>query len=727
MRSNIIKTAFVFLLFISLTVSASDQYTDNPKVFSVMGIPAGFGDHFMAFDVNRDGKLDYLYRTVDKVYAYSHDGDFLWERLIELPGQEKNAVKHSVNGATLAAGDIYLNGLAEVLVMNDDNQVVILEGITGESIDTLTILVNSNQEATYLQIVNLRGQGDVDLIVQTTDEKGEGAPPGEKQYFYINRSIIAYRLDTKAELWRVNQDRAGSSGETLYEGYWGQAHGSFFAADADGDGLDEVIGATMIDHDGTLVDLAYPRGWVGTDQNTFTDHLDCIAVGNFFPDAVGLAWCLTQEDHWGTSDEWHTALVNKDGVIWREETALFSLSDKEPQNAAVGRFSSSSEPVYVWNRSRFENVDNSGNGQQPWVFDNTGVQAATYFQKDFLPEGFSEDTRNGVEVIWTIDWDGSGKEHIAAKARRSRWHAGVFDAITANPEWTSLSLLSDTMYVVTLYAADVSGDSREELIVFDKTDTTIKIFHNSAPFTDTNPDKWDDPLYRRLKQNWDYYSPGSYTAGDPVQLSVRVFLEGPYNSGASAMNTSLLSGGHLPAASPYPQAPKILVSADDIPADAVDWVMIELRAALDRHAVYRHSAFLRSDGQIMDENGNAYVNVFADKNNSYYIVIRHRNHLAVVSERPVNFSTGTASWDFTDNLAQYYGNDAALLMEGVYGMWAGDGNQSGIVTIADINVSLNNRDHVGYHLGDHNLSGIVTISDANIAFKNRDAATNVQQ
>jgi len=89
-------------------------------------------------------------------------------------------------------------------------------------------------------------------------------------------------------------------------------------------------------------------------------------------------------------------------------------------------------------------------------------------------------------------------------------------------------------------------------------------------------------------------------------------------------------------------------------------------------------------------------------------------------------SSGSGSWDFTGALAKFYGSDAAALGDGSYGMYAGDGNGSGIVTISDANLAISNRDGVGYKAADYNISGIVTISDMNKAMSNRDAYTRVQ-
>ena len=57
-----------------------------------------------------------------------------------------------------------------------------------------------------------------------------------------------------------------------------------------------------------------------------------------------------------------------------------------------------------------------------------------------------------------------------------------------------------------LYVADVMGDWREELIVL--SGSRLSIYANDA--VNPHPERmplWNDPHYRQLKRNWNYYSP----------------------------------------------------------------------------------------------------------------------------------------------------------------------------------------------------------------------------
>jgi hypothetical protein len=97
-----------------------------------------------------------------------------------------------------------------------------------------------------------------------------------------------------------------------------------------------------------------------------------------------------------------------------------------------------------------------------------------------------------------------------------------------------------------------------------------------------------------------------------------------------------------------------------------------------------------------------------------------------MSALPVSLSQSSGVYDFTTAQTKAYGTSPMILMaSGVYAMWAGDGNASGIVTAADANSVFGALNVVGYQLNDINLSGIVTAADVNMIFRNLNKATHV--
>ncbi len=286
------------------------EYPSNPYTFPIEDEIWGYFSSFFTADLNGDGLLDFTYRSKTKVYAYDHWGVFMWSADCSYPGVliNNHAVKHAV-------GDVDGDGTVEIIALHYEpgvNQVVVLDGATGEEETRFSVSTsNTDQIVGHVQIVNLRGEGDRDIIVQTMDTSIEGAHPA----YYYNRALIAYRMDNKSQLWRVEQDRNTVNG--YYEGYWGPAHGPFIAADVDNDGRDEVVGAGYVDHTGIVSTLSYPSEWVGENgYDKYVDHIDAVTVGDFRPDLPGLEWIVVEEDNTSNGSVWpffydyHTAMLS---------------------------------------------------------------------------------------------------------------------------------------------------------------------------------------------------------------------------------------------------------------------------------------------------------------------------------------------------------------------------------------------------------------------------------
>ncbi len=102
--------------------------------------------------------------------------------------------------------------------------------------------------------------------------------------------------------------------------------------------------------------------------------------------------------------------------------------------------------------------------------------------------------------------------------------------------------------------------------------------------------------------------------------------------------------------------------------------------------------------------------------NNLYIVIRHRNHLDVMSSAPLSLSGSTYSYDFTNDVTKAYGGSAGYkqLAENVYGMVAGDIDADGAVFASDFNIwAINFGLTTVYLPADVDLDGQVFASDFN--------------
>jgi hypothetical protein len=212
-----------------------------------------------------------------------------------------------------------------------------------------------------------------------------------------------------------------------------------------------------------------------------------------------------------------------------------------------------------------------------------------------------------------------------------------------------------------------------------------------------------------------------------VTLPLKVFLEGPFASGS--MSAILAGSGVLPLAHPYAGSPWNhggTESVTSIPADVVDWVLVELRTgpAADTKCASR-AAFVKTDGSVVDVDGTSPVRFNGITSGSYYVVVRHRNHIPVMSAAAVALSPSSAIYDFTTDPSRYYGGDARQLASGAYGMYAGDADGSGDVSALDRTAAWNSRNQTGYVNADVDLSGDVSALDRTITWNNRNVSTKV--
>lgn len=203
----------------------------------------------------------------------------------------------------------------------------------------------------------------------------------------------------------------------------------------------------------------------------------------------------------------------------------------------------------------------------------------------------------------------------------------------------------------------------------------------------------------------------AYTSPNFVTGRVRVFLGGAYTAGIG-MTTNLSAEGSIPPVSPYQDGR----AAEVIPEGVTDWVMLELRLSDSVTVAARRSFFLRSDGLLAETDGVTTDLVIPGVlPGFYYIVVRHRNHCAVMSASPVHIDAAApVLHDFTAGEDRFLGQAGQKMLEpGVWGMWAGDANADGQVTTTDYTVWYNSArvGGSGYVPTDFDLDGQVTTVD----------------
>lgn len=213
------------------------------------------------------------------------------------------------------------------------------------------------------------------------------------------------------------------------------------------------------------------------------------------------------------------------------------------------------------------------------------------------------------------------------------------------------------------------------------------------------------------------------TLGSPViELGLKINMEGPFNG--TTMNTSLNSTGNLPLAQPYNTLPWNYTGSESVAAipsaDIVDWILVELRDAVDAGSannttiIAQQAAFLMSDGNIKGMDGTSNLQFSVSITNNLFAVVWHRNHLGIMSAFHLTEVGGIYTYDFTNDAGQVYGGTLGHkeLATGIYGMISGDGNADNQINSSDkINVWQPQAGTSGYLSGDFNLDSQVATVD----------------
>jgi hypothetical protein len=282
------------------------------------------------------------------------------------------------------------------------------------------------------------------------------------------------------------------------------------------------------------------------------------------------------------------------------------------------------------------------------------------------------------------------------------------------------------------YNLEVQWNAIDEGINFNRGQSAIGIYHtsiwngnNASAASGANP-------YTQSIQN--VTSTGSFAVGDlesPMTITldlivdITAFLEGPFDG--SEMLTLLNDDGYLPLSQPYHASYWNYYgneSVASIPnANVVDWVLVELRDAVDAPSataatmIERQAAFVLVDGTIVGMDGLSDIQFTTLPSQNLFVVVYHRNHLSVMSANPLTESGGIYSYNFSTGANQAYSDVQAGQKEiatGVWGMFGGDGANGGHITEFDKNIIWQPESGTkGYSQADYNLDGQVENKDKN--------------
>lgn len=206
-----------------------------------------------------------------------------------------------------------------------------------------------------------------------------------------------------------------------------------------------------------------------------------------------------------------------------------------------------------------------------------------------------------------------------------------------------------------------------------------------------------------------------------IGLRLKMYLEGPYNENTGLMNDALRTQVLLGNTDPYGLNTSIapgLMQIDDENAP-VDWLRIQLRDINDPSQLIAEIAGLvQKDGDIMMADGSEVLEFAGIVSGSYYVFVRHYNHLAIASS--ISLDPGNAQLiDLSDpNTPIFDPNGLAVkLVNGVRLMWAGDANGDEVINVVDKNSHWRQDNGQAYQYGirksDWNLDGAINAVDIN--------------
>lgn len=267
-----------------------------------------------------------------------------------------------------------------------------------------------------------------------------------------------------------------------------------------------------------------------------------------------------------------------------------------------------------------------------------------------------------------------------------------YDMITNNGGASTANLLlgTDGRLYGACSAAGSSGNGT--LFRFTPSNATYQVLHT---FTGTSGAQPFDGMIREA------------TPAADVALNLKVFLGGPYNTGTGLMNDALRSLPSFPLTEPYTAAgftqvggggetinPSVLTTSGN--NAIVDWMIVQLRNKNDNTQILRTKCvLLQRDGDVVDLDGVSPVtmNVPSDQ---YFVAVRHRNHLGVMTNTAVALSSTPVSLNYTDGSVTTFGTNAQRLAGAVRLLWEGNVVPDNSVRYAG---SGNDRDPILVRIG----------------------------
>ena len=264
--------------------------------------------------------------------------------------------------------------------------------------------------------------------------------------YYQRTALAAYNFDGKelTQLWLHDSTKSG-------EGAYGQGNHNLSVGDVDEDGCDEIVyGACVIDNDGSLL------------YRTGLGHGDAIHLTDFDPDLPGLELFTPHEETTAKYGfDLHRAGTGE--IIYGEYTG------KDVGRAGAG------------------DIDPNYRGVESWTSEG-GVRDCKGTNI-----GGSRPAMN-----FRVYWDGDLQDELLDNTTISKWNPEKKKA-SSILELTSFEKVTtcNSTKATPCLQADLFGDWREEIILWDRSDSaTLVLFTTTTPTQYRIPTLMHDHVYR---------------------------------------------------------------------------------------------------------------------------------------------------------------------------------------------------------------------------------------
>ena len=362
----------------------------------------------------------------------------------------------------------------------------------------------------------------------------------------------------------------------------------------------------------------------------------------------------------------------------------------------------------------------------------TGTTSNSYFVTDGSGHLYIDYTVTGVKIFpigtatvyapLALNPQGTNKVGARVHANFYENPESQTNMVTENAVALTWDILNEA--TITSGALSLSYPATAELTNFTRADANIvswKDGSSTSYLTQNAVTSGTNPYTTALDTTFQADAASTYYLGVTddkmfnIFLNVTAFLEGAYIIGGS-MTTDLSAGGNAsilalnaltqpygaapwPVLRQYPGSETVSPTFFDVNTAVVDWILIELRDKTDNTLVVASRAgLLNSTGNILDTNGLTGLNFLAIAPDNYFISIRHRNHLGVMSANTVFLDADPVgnAIDFTTTATTLYGTNAAVEVEiGVTALHMGDANSNGNIRFIGLD---NDKDRIGAFL-----------------------------